>query len=547
MDASPPVTPPRAASRRFGVFGHKAFATIWVANLAALTGVAMYDTVSGWMILKFGPDPAWVSMLRVAIDLPIFLVTLLAGAASDIFDPRRILIGASVAVAGLTAIFALLATYDLVNSAMLLANTFLISTALSVAAPAWLAIAPQLVAPEELPGAMAANGISFNLSRAIGPALGGLAINALGVSAPLAFLIAGNLAVWAALSRWRPPTPPSTGLPTERLTSAMRIGLRHAFNNRPFLVTIGRTAAIYPFAAAYWGLLPLVAARIEKGAGFYGNLLSVISIGSILGSIAHRWLRARFGFDEIVAFGSLATGLALAGFAFAHAEWAVILASLVAGAGWLMVLSSLYAAAERTLAAWVRARGLSVFLTVVFAAMTLGSAFWGYVARWQGLDFALSVAAAGAIAGVPLSWRWRMNAAALVDLTPSGHWRMPETAGEIENGRGPVLVKIRYQIDPTKRVEFLRAMDELGFERRSDGAFGWGIFEDATATGRYEEAYLIESWLELMHLRERVTHADRQLENEIREFLVAAPEIEFLVFAQPRRGLFAPRTAASEG
>jgi hypothetical protein len=109
---------------------------------------------------------------------------------------------------------------------------------------------------------------------------------------------------------------------------------------------------------------------------------------------------------------------------------------------------------------------------------------------------------------------------------------MPETHEEIDNDRGPVLVKIEYRIDPKDRAAFLRALDELGFERRRDGAFAWGIFEDAGDTGRYEEAYLIESWLELMHLRERVTNADRLLEDQIRCMLVEPPHIEFLIAAE---------------
>lgn len=530
-----------------GVFAHHDFALIWFANLAVLVGVAMYDTASGWMIMTLGPDPRWVSMLRVAINLPMFLITLLAGAIADIFDARRLLIGVSVANASLIAIFGGLVAFCLVNSGMLLTTTFLLSAALSLAAPAWLAIAPRLVASDELPGVMAANGIGYNLSRAVGPALGGFAINRLGVSAPFAFLVAANIAVWWALKRWRPPSSPSSGLPAERLSSAVRIGLRHAVNNRPFLVTLVRTVAIYPFAAAYWGLLPLVCARIDGDASFYGEMLSVLSVGSILGSVAQRFLRSRMGDDEIVALGSLTTGLALGGFAIASDVPTLVFASLIAGAGWVMVLASLYSAAERTLAAWVRARGLSVFLTVVFGAMTAGSAAWGYIARAEGLEFALAAAAAGAIAGIPLSWRWRMNSAAGVDLSPSGHWRTPETAGEIENSRGPVLIKIRYQIDPALRTEFLRAIDELGYERRSDGAFGWGIFEDAAINGSYVEVYLIESWLEVLHLRERVTHADRLLEDEIRGMLTAPPKIDFLIFAEPRRGLFAPQIAVTEG
>ena len=97
---------------------------------------------------------------------------------------------------------------------------------------------------------------------------------------------------------------------------------------------------------------------------------------------------------------------------------------------------------------------------------------------------------------------------------------MPETAEDISDDRGPVLVKIEYRIDPKDRTRFLRALDELGEERRRDGAFAWGIFEDMGEFGRFEEGYLIESWLELMHLRERVTNEYRILEDEIREMLV---------------------------
>ena len=89
------------------------------------------------------------------------------------------------------------------------------------------------------------------------------------------------------------------------------------------------------------------------------------------------------------------------------------------------------------------------------------------------------LAAGGALAAIPLTWRWTLQQGAALDLSPSQHWGMPQTHEEIDNDRGPVLVKIEYRIDPKDRVAFLRALDELGFERRRDGAFAWGIFEDA--------------------------------------------------------------------
>ena len=127
----------------------------------------------------------------------------------------------------------------------------------------------------------------------------------------------------------------------------------------------------------------------------------------------------------------------------------------------------------------MRGRGLAIFLTVIFGTMALCSAAWGDIAANTGLPTALLLAAGGAIVAIPLTWRWTLQQGAALDLSPSHHWGKPQTHEEIDNDRGPVLVKIEYRIDPKDRAAFLRALDELGYERRRDGAFAWGIFEDA--------------------------------------------------------------------
>ena len=181
-------------------------------------------------------------------------------------------------------------------------------------------------------------------------------------------------------------------------------------------------------------------------------------------------------------------------------------------------------------------------MTVIFGTVTIGSAAWGEVAAKIGLTSALYLAAAGMLLAIPLVWRWKLEHGDTLDLSPSLHWTSPRISQDVENDRGPVLVKIEYHIDPKDRADFLRAVDELGNERRRDGAFAWGIFEDAAEIGRFEEAYLIESWLELMHLRERVTNADRILEDEVSQLLTKSPNIEFLVAAE-RQSLLGRRPA----
>ena len=117
---------------------------------------------------------------------------------------------------------------------------------------------------------------------------------------------------------------------------------------------------------------------------------------------------------------------------------------------------------------WVRGRGLAIFLAVICGTVAVGSAAWGEAAAKFGVDRALLAAAAGALLGIPLTWPWRLHNAEALDLTPSLHYKSPPSVEEIPDDRGPVLVKIDYRIDPKDRERFLRAVDELGEQRRRD-------------------------------------------------------------------------------
>jgi MFS family permease len=529
MDPPHSQQPPTGSSNWLGAFAHPAFAVVWVASTTALIGIAMYDTASGWLMTTLDVNPLDVSLVHAATNLPMFLFTLPAGAIADIVNPRRLIVAVSCAIVALISIFAALVSFDLASPVMLLLTTFLLSAAWALNSPAWLSILPYLVPKADLPGAIAAHGVGYNLSRTVGPALGGFIIVHYGMATPLWAFVVANLGVIASLIWWRGPCKQTGSLPAERLNGAVRTGIRHAFNNRLLRATLVRTLGVYLFAAAYWGLLPLIARRTGEGAQHYGMLLSMISAGAIVGSLGQRFVRGRIDLDWTVALGTIGTAGALALFAWTG-DFAVVLAAcFLAGAAWVVVLTALYVSAQNVLPEWVRGRGLAIFLTMIFGAMTAGSAAWGQVASKLGLTEALALAAVGVLLAIPLTWRWKLQKGEAVDLTPSLHWSRPETAEAIADDRGPVLVKIEYRIDPKDRTRFLRALDELGEERKRDGAFAWGIFEDMSEFGRFEEGYLIQSWLELMHLRERVTNEYRILEDEIREMLIQPPHIEFLV------------------
>ena len=128
-------------------------------------GTAMFDTASGWLITSLDANPIIVSLVQVAVSLPLFLFTLPAGALADVIDSRRLLIAVELAILAVSVIFAGLVSLDLATPALLLATTFLLGVGGALTSPAWGAMTPFLVPKEDLDSATALNGVGFNVGR----------------------------------------------------------------------------------------------------------------------------------------------------------------------------------------------------------------------------------------------------------------------------------------------------------------------------------------------------------------------------------------------
>jgi hypothetical protein len=92
-----------------------------------------------------------------------------------------------------------------------------------------------------------------------------------------------------------------------------------------------------------------------------------------------------------------------------------------------------------------------------------------------------------------------------------------------------VMVTIEYHVDSKDRAAFLVAVDLLSHERKRDGAYAWCVFQDTAKESVFLETFFLESWLEHLRQHERVTKADRLLENNVRRFVSAPPKITHYV------------------
>jgi predicted MFS family arabinose efflux permease len=513
-------------------FRHATFTVLWTATVVSNIGSWMYSAASGWLMTSLNPDPFIVSMVQVATTLPMFLFALPAGAIADIVDRRKFLIIVEIALTIVSAVFAAIVWLGLATPVNLLLFTFMIGVGEALTAPPWQSIVPQLVSRPELNPAVAANSVGINVSRAVGPALGGVIAAIFGIAAPFWANAASNLGVIGALLWWH-PRKGARRLPAEHFKSAMRTGFRYARNNPHLRATLIRGAAFFLFASAYWALLPLVARKqLAGGPELYGFLLGAIGAGAVAGAFALPWLKLKLGPDRLVATGSIGTAVAMALFGLAPGAATALTASIIAGASWIAVLSSLNVSAQVALPEWVRGRGLAMFVVVLFGSLSLGSAVWGQVAGMVGLSMAHFMAAAGLIVAIPLTWRWKLQTGAGADLTPSMYWPAPIAAHSVEQDRGPVLVTVEYRIDPKNRERFLAALGKLALGRRRDGAFRWGAYEDVADVGRMVEVFLVESWLEHLRQHERVTNADRVVQDAVNQFHTeGAPKVTHLIAA----------------
>ena len=531
-----PPAPTKLVHSPWSPFRHRTFAVIWTATVVANVGTWMYSAAAAWLMTNLTTHPLMVSLVQVATSLPMFLFALPAGALADIVDKRRFLIVVEVATAVASAVFAALVMFDLVTPVTLLLFMFVIGAASAMTAPPWQSIVPSLVPRNDLPAAVAANSVGINISRAIGPALSGVITAGYGIAAPFWLNAFSNLGTIGALIWWRPPQHATSRLPAERFASAIRTGIRYARHNPPLRATLIRAVGFFLFASAYWALLPLVArTQIAGGAEIYGLLLGAIGVGAVGGAFALPRLKAKLGPDRLVAAGTVGTAVTLVLFGVAHNVATALVASIIAGISWIATLSSLNVSAQFALPEWVRGRGLAIYVTMLFGAMALGSVVWGEVASTAGLPIAHYLAAAGALLAIPLTWRWKLQTGAGLDLTPSMHWPTPVVAEDLEERAGPVMVMVEYRIAVKDRHSFLVALERVAAERRRDGAYAWGVFEDAAEPGRFVETFLVESWLEHLRQHERVTKADRLLQERVHRLLLQPEKVTHLISAEQGR------------
>ncbi len=524
----------------FAPFRHRVFAVLWAATVFSNIGMWMRDTASAWLMTDLSASPIMVALIQSAAMLPVFLLSLPAGALADIYDRRKLMIAVQAALALLSITLGVLTFTGIMTANILLALTLIAGVGNALNGPVWQSIVPELVPKADLKSAVALNSLGINISRAIGPAVAGVLIAAGGVAAAYFVDVLTYVAILAALIWW-PRSQIPAALP-ERFGGAMRTGIRYAAQSTALHRVLLRAMLFFIPASCVWALLPLVSRQeIGGGASGYGILLGAVGGGAILGALIMPALRKRLSVEGLAAGATGVMAFAMGALAFAGdvATGAAILTFV--GVAWITSLTTLNATAQSVLPNWVRGRGLAIYLTVFFGAMTAGSVLWGWVAQTTSLNTALLAAGAAALI---------LGTVARVlplpqgddDLTPSHHWPEVVLGDHVNPDRGPVMVTVEYRIAKADQPEFLKAIPTLSRIRRRDGAYDWGVMADADDPERATEWFLVGSWSEHLRQHDRVSIADKAVQDGVQAYHRGSepPVVRHLLSLKPHQDAVQP-------
>lgn len=381
------------------------FRAIFLASLITQIARWMHDTSAAWMMTTLTDLPLLVALMQTALVLPVFLLAVPGGVLSDLFDRRRWLIFAQSWLVATAAAIGVLTLLDRIEPWSLLALTFCLGIGTALNMPAMDAIIPELVDRRDLAGAVALKGLTINVARALGPAVGGLLLAV--IEPGVVFLVNASAfgLVVLVLLRWKRRSPPQV---EERpgFVEALRIGMRYTRQSPEMRACLIRATLWVLAASALWSLLPLVARQAGLGPAGYGWLLGVVGSGAVLGVMMMTRARRRFGVDVVMGASLVLAAIGLVGFATVRVFLPLMAFAFVSGIGWVGYAATMNTVVQQVLPAWVRARAIAIYIVVQQGAMALGAAVWGTTATIFTVSTALLASSVALVACVWTVRRW---------------------------------------------------------------------------------------------------------------------------------------------
>jgi MFS family permease len=421
------------------------FRPLWIASLTSSIGTWMHEVGAAWLMTSLTVSAVMVALMQSAASLPIVLLALPAGAIADIADRRRMLIFTQGWMLASATVLGVLTVLGAITPWLLLFLTFALGLGAAMNAPAWQATTSEAVRRTELPGGVALIGLGLNLARAVGPAIGGLLVMAIGAWVVFLLNAASFLGVIVVLARWRRSTERKQ-LPSTPVLNTIREGICYVKQTPALRAVLVRTAVCVPFASAIWALLPLLARHeLELNCFEYGILFGFLGVGSVIGAIFLPKLRSHFSTDTLVAAATIMFAAATTALAEVRHFGLLCLILMLAGMAWITLMTSFNVATQTAVPSLIRARVPALYLLILHGGMAAGSVLWGLVTQHAGVAVALFGAAGGLLVSLVAMVWYPFGESKQTDSTLLAGLRAAESIPRVSTVAGPTLATSNYR------------------------------------------------------------------------------------------------------
>jgi MFS family permease len=490
------------------------FRRIWLASLLSNLGLLIQGVGAAWAMTQMTSSADKVALVQTALMLPIMLISMPAGAIADMHDRRVVaMVALAISLVGATAL-TVLAWLNLVTPNLLLVFCFIVGTGMALMGPAWQSSVSEQVPAETLPAAVALNGISYNIARSFGPAIGGIVVATAGAVAAFAANALLYLPLLVVLFLWKRISEPSR-LPRERLNRAMVSGVRYITNSPSIKIVLLRTLVTGIIGGSVSALMPLIARDLlHGGAQMYGIMLGAFGMGAVIGALNIGEVRKRLSGEAAIRACTLSMAGAIVAIALSKEPVLTAAALVVAGAVWMLAVALFNIGVQLSAPRWVAGRSLAAFQAAIAGGIAVGSWGWGHLTDYAGVEIALLVSA-GLMAASPLLGIWlRMPPIGARNEDAAELLADPEVQLQLTGRSGPLVVEIEYRVAQESARAFHNVMQEVQLSRQRNGAYGWSIARDIGDPELWTERYHCPTWLDYLRQRNRATQSERELHQQ---------------------------------
>jgi MFS family permease len=388
-----PSGPPGRLAEMFRSFHYRDFALFWSGNFLSNIGTWMQNIALGWLVLLMTNSPFLLGLNGFLTQAPSLVFSLPGGAIADQLNRRKLMIFTQTMMMVLALFLAVLTSIHLVNIGEIFLISFLMGLASAFNNPSYQATVPDLVSREDLVNAVALNSAQFNMSRAIGPTVAGLALGSLGAAGCFYLNSLSFLPLIVVLLIITVPSHPVRERPN--VWNAMLDGLRFVERNRPVILLLSVPAFLSLLGLPFVVLMPVIARDLlNEGASGLGYLMGGAGLGAVISALtlaaqAKTVQRRKYILGSASLFS---VGLIL--LARTHSFWWAFFLLVIMGATMVGALALTNSTLQMISPPHLRGRIMSMYNLAVLGLAPLGSFQAGAVAEALGTRFALAVGGA---------------------------------------------------------------------------------------------------------------------------------------------------------